>query len=244
MPERRLPEFTKEERAKLKDIAKELRHSRPFRLVANVFYAALMVYYLSTTEEGRRYLTNPEFRKMLIDREKRTGLLEDTIISPSLYHPNEEGTSLTKSDAKNAAWWVAYDFRRPSEFDRKNVRQIDQGRLGAFPLPEIIDNSPETYTPTQLLNIFDVSDVLYIELPTISELIDYGLVRETTYEAAYKEVGMFQKYSKLLALRNLNQEKVYQVTPKGNGLVFLASDLGEKRKQENKIKELVPAFPI
>ena len=229
------PEMSK----KMKNIAKEMRHNPLLRITGSVIYAITMVYFLSSTPEGRRQLKNPEFRKTLIDKEKRTGLLEDTILSPYLYHPNDEGTSLTKSEAKPGRW-ISYDFRRPKEFYPKKVPQLDNGRIFAFVLPEVIDNPTEKFTPTNLVNIFEITHILTVETPSISELVTYGYIKETTYGKAYEEAGTSGKFDKYLALNDLTNKQIYQITPKGNGMVFLATDSGETNKEEQRIKKLVP----
>ena len=63
---------------KMKDIAKEMRHNPLLRITGSVIYAITMVYFLSSTPEGRRQLKNPEFRRTLIDKEKRTADTKNT----------------------------------------------------------------------------------------------------------------------------------------------------------------------
>ena len=237
------PPFPPEQADERKKLAKELRRHPIAHFTSNIFVAIYMVCHIAGTKEGRKMLSDPEFRKFLMDREQRTGLLEDAILSPFLYHPNEDGTSITRTDAA-AGRWVAYDFLRPLEFFPKKVVQLIKGRILAFPLNEIIDNKPDDYTPTNLFNFFDIAHVLTLETPSIEDLLNYGLVRETTYERAFRETNAFDKFSKALAINDLNGKKIYQVTPKGNGLIMLSTDGGEKTKEKSRIKELVPQLGL
>lgn len=232
-------EVTEEAGERMKKLAKEMRHNPALKVTGHILYALAMVYYLSATKEGREALKNPEFRKTLIDKEKRTGLLEDTILSPILYHPNSEYTSLIKTQAQ-AGRWTSYDFRRSQEFYPKKVKQLDNGKLIAFILPEIIGNDPNKFTPTNTVNIFDITHVLTIETPSIQQVIEYGYLKETTYKKAYDEAGTNGKFDKYLQLKNLLDTKIYQVTPKGNGMLFLATDAGEQIREEQKVAKLIP----
>lgn len=235
------PKITPEQRERLRSYAKELRHNPAFRVAGNIMLGLMLIYFHSATNQGRKLLANPEYRKMLMDREQRTGLLEDTIIAPVLTHPNEEGTALTKSDAV-AGRWASFDFRRPKEFFPKKVKQTDKGRLLSFILPEIIDNSPDKFTPTFLLNIFDISHFITAEFSSISDLLQYGYLKEVTYAEAYKNAGLYEKYSKSLMLSGIHDQTIYQVTPKGNGLVFLATDQGQNTEEKRGVKKFVPKF--
>lgn len=188
-------------------------------------------------EKLKKYLRDPELRGILFGGDEyRTGLLESSIFENTLTFPNKENTSLESQKAR-AGRYVAYDHFRPDEFGMKVLEQrrnVKTGRIYAFPLDEVINNNPDTYTPTGLLRVFDYDHMLQVQTPTISELIDYGLVKETTYQEAYKNVGLYEKHKRLLTLKDLQDKPIYTITPKGNGLVFLEPDSGDTEKFDEK----------
>jgi hypothetical protein len=229
------------------EIMSALKQSRFLRLTINTIYRFLLYSSIFITQDGRNMLSNPEARRMLYNREARTGLLLDSIIADELYVPNEEGASLELKSAV-AGRFVSYDFHRPEEFKsdaKKRDIQNDNGRLIIFALDEVKDNDKNHYTPTELLDMFNVLHVLSVDTYSLEDAIDEGYLIKTTYKDAYKKVGLYNKYGILLGLQGLDDKTVYVVTPKGNGIVALAKDGGEKRKQPKTIGELKPvlSFP-
>lgn len=227
-----------------KDIARFLRRHFLAKAAGNMFVLSALAYYLIFTRDGWQTLRNPELRQSLFNREENTGLLEDSIFAPDLYFPSDEGTGLENRRAV-AGRWVAYDFNRPNEFGsivKKRKTQVKQGKILAFPLIDIIDNKPDKYTPTNLFHSLWIEHLLQMESPTISDLIDYGLVEETTYREAYSRANLYDKYRVPLTLARLNDQTVYGVTPKGNGLIFLNPDFGDKKEHKEPKKILKPVF--
>lgn len=212
-----------------KEIAHFLRKHRLFRSAMNVAWRTALYTYLISTERGRKLLRDPENRRFFVDKEARTGLLEDSIINNTLYHPNDEGTSLMLSSAA-AGRWVGYDFDRPLEFGPE-VGQFFEGKLWAVPLEAIMNNAPDHYTPTHRLELLDAAHLLQFETPSIQEAIEYGLVEPTTYRKAFGRARQYERYKLAMSLNGITDIEIYRVTPKGNGLIFLSPDTGRKVKK-------------
>ncbi len=221
-----------------------LRDHRKKRFIANLFTSALLYGCLFLTPTGREILSDPQRRRFFFVRRERIGFLEDSIISPDLYHPNSEDTSLELSSA-DAGRWIGYDFHRPEELGWKNKdtgKQKSEGRLGVFDLYEVTGNSPDTYTPTMLLNVFDLEHLLHVDFMPLEEVLEKGYLRETTYHQAYERVGLWEKYRQGIVLAGLADTQIYTVTPKGNSLVFLSKDGGTKVEKPKEVPVLKPAL--
>lgn len=229
----------------IRNSVSKLEKSRVSRTIINTSFRVLFYSVLLTTRSGREMLMDAERRRFLYDREERIGLLEDSIISDELYIPNEAGTSLEQISAV-AGRFVGYDFHRPKEFKsagKKRERQVKRdGKLWTFAINEVSGNDINDYTPTDLFNIFNPMHFLSLDIPTIDEATDQGFLQETTYRQAYEKVGMYPRYRQYLELQGISDRTIYTVTPKGNGLVFLVTDGGEKRNQEDKVGELKPSL--
>lgn len=200
----------------------------------------LYLAYLLSTDSGREGIKKYGFKDALFSLESRTGLLEDSILSNNLYYPNNEGSSLSNDQAV-AGRWIAYDFERPLEFGKKfkgEIWQKKEGKLWCFPLEEILDNRPDQYTPTNLLDWFEWDHMRQLSAPSIDELINWGLIRESSYKEFFATVGLLEKYRVQLILEGVIDNKVYVVTPKGNGLIGLSADTGRPQKNPEKGKVL------
>lgn len=227
-----------------RELSATLRESRLARRLGNVFFRLSMLPTLLLTEEGRELFNDPEMRRFFYDKEARVGLLEDSIISDELYVPNMDGTSLEHKSTV-AGRFVSFDFHRPEEFKsvaKNRARQNDHGKLMVFALDEVKYNGKNDYTPTDLLNPFDLLHALSIDAISPEEAIRQGFLIETTYREAYGKVGLFNKYKICLDLQGLSDKSIYAVTPKGNTLIGLIKDAGEKKKDPKGIYELKPAF--
>lgn len=225
----------------IQDFGKQLRRMPGLRKLMNaVLYGLILPPTLIMKGQGKM-LFDPSFRKLMFDRETKTGMLEDSIFAPALWCPNDEGTSLQYDDAL-AGRYAAFDFNRKSEFNNKTLCR-GKGRLMAFPLEEIIDNSTDTYTPSALVEPLDLGQLMQMVIsPKIDELVGWGLIKETNYRQAYENVGLYDQYRLPIELKNLGEQTVYQVTPKGNGLVFLAADGGEKTPEKKKVLVFEPGW--
>lgn len=220
------------------------RRSRLARKLINTIIKPLFYGSLLTTWLGLEILKDPEGRRIILDREARTGLLEDSIIGDELYVPNENRTSLERKSTV-AGRFVSYDFHRPEEFKsvaKNRDRQNDQGRLAVFLLDEIKYKNKNDYTPTGLLNIFDVLHVLSFDTLSLEQAIEQGFLTKTTYKEAYGKVGLYDRYRLYLELQQLSDKHIYAVTPKGNGVVILDKDGGEKEKTQERASELKRVF--
>ena len=180
-----------------------LRDDPVSHIVFNALWRLALYSKFLTTQEGREALKDPLSRRFLFDRERRIGLLENSIINPELYHPNRDGT---------------------------------------FALDEVKGNPQWLHTPTNLFDIFDLAHALCFDCPPLDQAIEQGYLRETTYGAAYRKTGHYEKYRLALLHSGINDKPVYVVTPKGNGLVGLAPDMGEKVKKPKTIPECKPVF--
>lgn len=207
-------------------VVKESRAQRYFWIGANFvgFYL-----YNFLTKEGWERLKDPDYKNFVFNKEGRTGLLMDSIFENPLYVPDKDNISLEKLQ-NVAGRWVGYDFRRKSEFGQRAQRGM-KGRLTAFPLEEIIGNAPEEHTPTRLVEPLYFPHFLQLTTPTIQELLDWGLAEVTTYEQAYEKAGLGERFGSVLATEGIADKSVYRVTPKGNGLILLLKDQGDRGKK-------------
>lgn len=172
---------------------------------------------------------DPEVRKFLLERERQTGLLEGSIIEHELFVPNHDETHLEKREALSGQW-AAYDFRRPKEFGKKvkqEGRQHQKGKLLVFDLEELHSKSASEHTPTGYLKFFYPDHFFQGDYLPISTLEEKEYVEKTTYGAAFKKAKMDDVYRTDLA--SIGEHTVYMVTPKGNGLLFLEPDRGERK---------------
>jgi len=224
----------------LQEFGRKLRKMPGIRRLLNFVIYGLYIPPTMILKGQGKILFNPSYRKLMFDRETKTGLLEDSIFAPSLWCPNDEGTSLQYDNAV-AGRYAAYDFHRREEFGKNTVNR-GKGRLIAFPLDEIIDNPASKYTPSTLVEPLDLGQILQIVFPSIDELVEWELVRDTTYKEAYKRAGLYDQYRLGIELKNIGDETVYQITPKGNGLVFVATEGGEKTSEKKRELVFVPGW--
>lgn len=221
-------------RQALRDFIKQHRLARGS---INLLYRTAMYTYLIATQSGREKLNNPEIRKAIFNKEGRVGLLAGTIFSHDLYFPNNSHTSLFHRSAL-AGRFMAYDFHRPAEFGPNVLKTsshiIENGRLMIIPLEEVAKNSWDTYTPTDLLNIFDIEHASYIQPATIEDALQCGFIQETSYQDAFDRVGLFSTFQSELQRTGIMDLNVYQVTPKGNTLIILQKDFGPKEQMFEK----------
>ncbi|RME31687.1 hypothetical protein D6789_01890, partial [Candidatus Woesearchaeota archaeon] len=215
------------------DLRRHLRTSPLSRFFLDsfikTFYAGFFVFH----PESWRLLRNPTVRRAIFTGDAFTGLLEGSIFEYEIYQPHNGNLTLRRGGAGR---YAGYDFLRPREF--RNAIQARRGRIYAFPLEEIIHNDPSTYTPTSLLKILTLDHFLQLDLPTPTELEEMGLVHRATYGEAYTSVGL-DEYLQPLAVLGVLDKKVYRVTPKGNGLIFLGTEGGDEQRKD--VRDLKPA---
>lgn len=221
------------------------------RIGRRIINSALRILYyekLFLSKEGREMLKDPAKRNtlLLLNRENTTGLLEGSILNPDLYHPNKESTSIEITSAP-AGRYVGFDFHRPMEFGiKKGVfeRQKSAGRICVIALDEVYNNNPDTYTPTSLLNFWDLTHLLCLDFPPLEKVLENGFLKESTYKEAYANAGLYERYRLALIHSGVFDKPVYVVTPKGNTLVGLIKDGGKKMEKPKSIPELKPAFEM
>ena len=186
-------------------------------------------------------IRDPEELKELADREYTTGILADSILDSELYYPDSESDGLTRAVA-SAGLFIAHDFHRTEVFGpivNERESQFQEGKLWTYPLPEIINNPQDLLSPTGLTVPFDFRQLMLEETATIEDLQKYGFIEQSTYKKVYKNVGLYEKYQQDILSRGIQDRKVYMITPKGNGLVFLWMPSGDKKERRYRDKSFV-----
>lgn len=180
----------------------------------------------------------------------RVGMLQGSILSHDLYIPDYEDQTRLERISAVAGRWHGYDFKKREILERlgwlnperiEKYREGGGGRMIAFPVPEVMSNEPSQLTPTRTFDICRLEDLILMQLPTISELEGMGFVCQTTYKQAYQEEGLYDRYRRDLILAGVDEGSVFQVTPKGNGLVALVYDFGVPKKSPERQMQLKPA---
>ena len=165
-----------------------------------------------------------------LKNEDLAGFYKGAIIENPLLHPQEnEWINLTQAQPGR---YAGYDFLLPEKFTqfdketRERFTPIIEGRLGAFVLDQIIDNEPDDETPNGFFSLTNFDQVLSIDFLSPQQLLELGMLRQTSYQEAYKKVGLYDKFGEELKARRVAEDPVYQITPKGNTLVVLFPDSG------------------
>ncbi len=233
MPERKGDDGFKYMDKKRRDAIKGLRESRTAHALSNLAYRTL---------HYSRLLFHPDndYRKFLFERKYRVGMLEHSIFGNPILIPSEDGLSLSYETAPPGRW-AAYDFHRRSELG-KDVKDRGKGRIFCFLIEEVKHNSKNKYTPTYMLDILDFEHVIHLEFPNIEYLEKNGLVEQATYQDAFKRAGAYEKYASGITSLGIGDRIIYQVTPKGNGLVFLSPDTGKPVERRKESGILVPVL--
>ena len=142
-----------------------------------------------------------------------------------------------------AGRWVSYDFNRRQEFGEKSM-SLKKGKLYDFPLTDVMPNDVNTPTPTGYFDFFDIEHFLHIDVPTVDGLIYLELLKSTTYRDSFRRVGIYENHAKQLDDLGIANKEVYQVTPKGNGLIFLDEEGGERKPKEKRSSLTINPQPI
>lgn len=188
----------------------------------------------------RLLFSDPDRRRQIFSKKYRYGLTDGSIVQTDLYFPNKETNSLNYEQTLLGRW-CAYDFQIKSIVGRKAVDFKKDRKLLAFPLEAIIENSPDSYTPLGLCDPYSL-DFLEAVFPSMTELISLGLAKETTYGAAFEYVGKFRQYHDALRSELIIDKPVYQVTPKGNGLIYAIKEIGDTSQRKKEMPALSPAL--
>ncbi len=178
----------------------------------------------------------------LSDPSISAGLLEGSIVGNPLRFPSEDESFIDNMKAAGGSW-VGYDFMVPSTFPKPfeagRIEQLTQGRLMGIILEEVKDNPAEERTPLGAVSISNLDHVLQFNTYTAAELLDLNVLAERSYGKAYETVGLLERYSDELRSRSIIDEPVFQVTPKGNGLVVLIEDFGKPDPKEELERSIV-----
>lgn len=188
---------------------------------------------------------DPEMRAIFTDKEYTTGLLEGSIFSHRLILPDEEEGDFFSYEPEGPGHWAAWDLNRFAEFGEVvEERETDfvEGRLQSAPLFEIIDNDINELTPIALMNWLKFEHMMLVEHSTIEQLIEYGFIRETTYQEAYQDEDWYIKNKEKFQKMQTKGEKLYAVTPKGNGLIYLFKESGENDEEKKDEKKAATVF--
>jgi len=206
--------------------------------------AAVYLLYLVmgvSTKDGREFLRGP-YRKMFYNRKYQSGLFVDSIINNPLYVPSDTKGSLSYEETV-AGRYVAYDFHRKEELGQ-DINVLQKGRIVKLNLDGVQGNPGNLLTPTGTLNLFDWRHLKTFDAPNLDDFITDEFLEETTYEAAYKRADVYEAFAAAMHVLGIAENKVYQVTPKGNGLVRIIRDFGKKQKnpEKGKVPILRPQF--
>ena len=192
------------------------------------------------------------FRVMTkINSKSRFGLLENSIMGNPLFAPTFEGNEIKKLSG-SAGNYFACDFERRKHFQPERYL-TQQGTITSF-LPSDYDDrdflSQDANVKTSLeeFDMRNIYDILRMDEKTLTQYMDIGVLKEVTYEDALINAGLLEGFKDLYHKSGLLNENIYQVTPKGNGLLFIMKRGGDKRRREemsmssSNIDDFIPAF--
>ncbi|MBW2998900.1 hypothetical protein KY321_05150 [Candidatus Woesearchaeota archaeon] len=131
----------------------------------------------------------------------------------------------------------SYDFRKVNvdgKFDHL------EGKLLLFSLEEYEKNDHDVLTPDYAVDLSKVESFYNITFPYLGQLVEDGFVRRTSYEDVFKREGHYDSCKDEFEKLELGDKSVYEVTPKGNGLITLIpeSGSGSGKKQTDAKTEL------
>ena len=183
---------------------------------------------LTCTEEGREVFKNPALRDFI---KNYNGLLKGTIISNFLYLPPTENSTECGFLKASAGEWVSYDPTRKQILNQKYL-ETEHGRLFVYDIPEVRHHTKDEYTPLNSIRMFDAQHAYFFIPRTSEELINGKFIEETTYQKALENLGNTDP-NILKELKESRRENtiVYQVTPKGNGLIVLDHGVGNNEDE-------------
>lgn len=230
--------LTPEQRSEYENLF--FKNGKVWNKIFTIYLRAVMVKNLIATERGRKILSNKEARDVFLDLESRTGLLEKSIIGNPLIHPMGKENTL-KNSSVTAGKYASWDFDRTAKFKKKNPEQYAEGTLFAFFMPGITDFKSSTYTPIGYADYLSL-DIIYFRKTNIKELEKIGYVREISNKEAFENAGILHQYEKGLTLMRAIDKKVFQITPKGNSLVYLTNPMGEKLPEKKRAGVLTPVL--
>jgi len=193
------------------------------------------------------------FKHEIAGQDRRYGLLQDSYIARRLWHPDTEGLGLVKEVGSTPDTMIAYDSRRPHELppNPDPVTPVQRGVLCVVSKDSLQGTSSDTLTPTGTADLFRFRDLMDLDYQPPEEMIENGYLRQATYREVFKKQGLADHYAGALdmALDRIGEQTLYEVTPKGNGIVYLRH-LPQKRTPEDEERRpprggpLIPAFRL
>lgn len=104
-------------------------------------------------------------------------------------------------------------------------------------MDELYNIPLEQKTPLKIANPLRFDHFLQFEEGVaITDLEQEGYAHEMTYEEAYHNLGLSERHMPNLEILGATKKPVWQITPKGNGLIFLS----QNKKQKEWIHLLQP----
>ena len=142
---------------------------------------------------------------------------------------------------KNALLRHYMEYHRGKKIDNRysNARS---GKLRTFMMPELEGLSGDEQTPDFYIDTIGLFDGEFEDpSPSIETLLKEEYIIQTTYEDAFKTARRYKYYADYIHLADIAESSVYQVTPKGNGLIVIEQrqGVGKRRKDpQREYKEL------
>lgn len=171
-------------------------------------------------------LITPDIRKI--------GLSQNSIIGNNLWQPHFHTREFYNSDLSDLPGiWFCRDFSNKD-------KPIRYGNLFSILTEDMLENSKDEFTPFLPINSIDLA--ARISLTDSGFLLNKGLLEWKSYEEAYKELGLFERYGFYLLKNNILDERVLMVTPKGNGRIFCFIISGNGKLKPNSLKDFQLAF--
>ena len=174
------------------------------------------------------------------------GMIEGAIIAPKLAYVDQENGLLIYKEATKGGL-IGYDVARPFEFpaqpNAEPIPTISEGVLWSMLPKELEENPASLRTPTGYVELYNYEHLLTLSKYPLETLIGEKVLAAVSLAEAFDTVGLGEHIGGLEA-RRIATDRVYQVTPKGNTLMRLEEDSGDKTpKLEPRFKTvLVPGL--
>ena len=167
------------------------------------------------------------------------GMIEGAIIGSNIAHVDPISGQLIYEQGSSARL-VAYDVNRTQEFPSlltaKAPNLITKGSLWSFMPEELKGNPASMRTPTGYVEVYNINHLMTMDTYPLAHLMGEKILQAVTMAEAFDAVGL-SEYIPGLESRRIAQDRVYQVTPKGNTLTVLVDDGGDKTpRYERRLK--------
>ncbi len=181
---------------------------------------------------------------MYFKKDAGCGLPQDTIFAPSLHIPSGGHCSDLELLTTSSGGYVSCSFTKKQKFNDTLYMNITKGTLfAAFTLYEVIAKKHER-TPDSKFNA-NSSDVSFLfKHSSLHELLMFGFIEKTTYASVFEKLNINNNYIGNSTYAMISNDPIYQVTPKGNGVIFLISDSGDSDKKEDSEAELAREYGL